>query len=179
MGKYPNGTQVTGPRHVVALKSGTFELNSCNPFGQLCKTESWQTGHCFQTFKHSNIRCLGPKLVIKKSNIFFPPSNLFSKCGKLYDFSSLNLYLWLLGIDCLLSQTRCSRWRLIWFNSAYSNPIQLSLIHLSLGGDLYKNKKLQCFGTDIPVGCSSSYQISWLCIMSLLFASTIVLWSYF
>lgn len=124
MGKYPSGTQVTGPRHVVALKSGTFELNSCNPFGQLCKTESWQTGHCFQTFKHSNIRCLGPKLVIKKSNIFFPPSNLFSKCGKLYDFSSLNLYLWLLGIDCLLSQTRCSRWRLIWFNSAHSNPIQ-------------------------------------------------------
>lgn len=113
VGKSPNGTQVTGPRHVVALKSETFELNSCNPFGQLCKTESWQTKHCFQTFKHSNIRCLGPKLVIKKSNIFFPPSNLFSKCGKLYDFSSLNLYLWLLGIDCLFSQTRFSSQRLI------------------------------------------------------------------
>jgi hypothetical protein len=63
-----DGIHVTSLRYVVGLELGAFQLNSCNPFGQLCKTESWQTRYYFWTL---NTRCLEPNLVIKKSNVFF------------------------------------------------------------------------------------------------------------
>lgn len=68
--KGSSGSQVLRPRYIFALESGTLKLNSCNLFGQLCKTESWRTRHLFQTL---NKRCLRPNLVIKKSNVFFCP----------------------------------------------------------------------------------------------------------
>lgn len=80
----------------------------------------------------------------------FSPSNLFSECGKLYDFSSLTLWFWLLGAACLFSHWRSTQSSLVQSIPIQSNRIQFDLIHLFFlcvcGGDLYEHQEFKCTG---------------------------------